>query len=135
MIINLRGTVNNDNTIKFDLTPVYFSQKSYVSVNELCIIFSKKIDNLCGSLSTTLVDKSAINPEQEIVFFNQREKSRILYFSPRHPAEYIIQGYSLHLSEFSLRLNYADNLRETLKPDIEEIYLQLNVKCKASVLH
>ena len=134
MIINLRGTVN-DSIIKFDLTPVYFSPKSYVSVNELCITFSKKIDNLCGSLSTTLVDKSAINPEQEIVFFNQREKSRILYFSPRHPAEYIIQGYSLHLSEFSLRLNYAENLRENLKPDIEEIYLQLNVKCKASVLH
>lgn len=135
MLINLRGTVSNDNTIDFNLPCVFFQSESYVCVTELCIRFSKKVDSVTGNVVTSLVDKSSLNPNQELIFFNQREKSRILYFSPTHLAEYKIQGDCLNSSEFVLHLHYADNLRENLKASVEEIYLQLYIKCKDSVRH
>ena len=134
MLINLRGTVLDDKIV-FDLPCVYFSSHSYIRVTELCISFTKKVDGLTGYFSTSLVDKNSLNPSQELIFFHQREKSRILYFSPTHLAEYKIQGDCLQSSEFHLHLNYADNLRENLKATVEEIYLQLSIKCKDSVRH
>ena len=135
MLINLHGKVSNDNTIKFDLPCVYLQSETYICATELCITFSKKVDSVTGNIFTSLVDKSALNPNQDLIFFTQREKSRILYFSPTHLSEYKIQGNCLTSSEFILYLNYTDNIRENLKATVEDIYLQLSIKCKDSARH
>ena len=122
MIINLHGSVNKKNEIIFDTTQVYFDTMAYVSVTELFIQFSKKIREISGYVSTSMVDRSPINLNQEIVFWNQRENSRTVHVTPTHLAAYKIQCTNLQSSVFEIHLFGSD---ESVK--IEKVYLQLKI--------
>ena len=122
MIINLHGKVNND-VINFDSTQVYFEPNCYVAVTNVYIQFSRKFKDVTGYISTSLIDKSPINPLQELVFFNQRENSRSLFYSPTHLAQYKIQCPSLQSSVFEIHCSDLDE--NSIK--IEKVYLQLKI--------
>ena len=125
MLINLRGTVNNDE-IKFDLTPVYFSNNDYVRVTEMAIQWNGKVHNIHGKITTTLIDKSPVNPSQQLLFFYQNEKSNFMFYTPTHPAQYKIQCPSLQSSVFNIQLSEKEQIRE--------IYLQLEINARIQPL-
>ena len=118
MIINLMGTVDDTN-INFDLTPVYFEKNQYVHVNEIAIQWKKPQQDVFGSISSTLVDLSPVNMDQQIIFFRQHYESNYLHYSPTHVAKYKIQCPSLQASVFNISLSE--------KHEIEKIYLQLEI--------
>ena len=118
MIINLTGTVDNAN-INFQLTPVYFEKNQYVHVNEIAIQWKEPQTQIHGTISSTLVDLSSINLDQQIIFFHQHHQSKYLFYSPTHTAKYKIQCPSLQASVFNISLSE--------KNEIEKIYLQLEI--------
>ena len=118
MIINLTGTVDNAN-INFYPTPVYFEKNQYVHVNEIAIQWKEPQTQVHGTISSTLVDLSSVNLEQQIIFFHQHHQSKYLFYSPTHTAKYKIQCPSLQSSVFNISLSE--------KHEIEKIYLQLEI--------
>ena len=118
MIINLVGTVDGTN-INFDLTPVYFEKNQYVNVNEIAIHWKEPQTEVLVAISSTLVDLSSVNLDQQIIFFHQHQKSKYLFYSPTHVAKYKIQCPSLQASVFNITLSE--------KHEIEKIYLQLEI--------
>ena len=118
MIINLVGTVDEKN-INFDLTPVYFEKNQYVNVNEIAIHWKEQQSEAFGAISSTLVDLSPVNLDQQIIFFHQHQKSKYLFYSPTHVAKYKIQCPSLQASVFNITLSE--------KHEIKKIYLQLEI--------
>ena len=118
MIINLVGTVEDTN-ISFDLTPIYFEKNQCVNVNEIAIQWKEPQTQVYGTISSTLVDLSSVNLDQQIIFFHQHHQSKYLYYSPTHVAKYKIQCPSLQASVFNISLSE--------KHEIEKIYLQLEI--------
>ena len=118
MIINLTGTVDKK-TINFYPTPVYFEKNQYVHVNEIAIQWKQPQTEIHGTISSTLVDLSSVNLDQQIIFFHQHHLSQYLFYSPTHIAKYKIQCPSLQASVFSISLSE--------KHEIEKIYLQLEI--------
>ena len=118
MIINLVGTVD-DTKIDFELTPVYFEKNQYVHVNEIAIQWKHPQSHIYGTISSTLVDLSALNMDQQILFFHQHQESKYLYYAPTHHSKYIIQCSSLQASVFNITLSEEH--------EIEKIYLQLEI--------
>ena len=121
MLINLRGTVHNDE-IKFDLTPVYFSSSDSVRVTEMAIQWDGKAQNIHGKITTTLIDRSPVNPTQQLIFFYQPDRSNFMFYTPTHPAKYKIQCPSLQSSVFNIHLSE--------KQQIREIYIQLEINAR-----
>ena len=118
MIINLIGTVE-DTIISFDLSPVYFEKNQFVNVNEIAIQWKEPQTEVYGTISSTLVDLSSVNLDQQIIFFHQHRQSKYLYYSPTHVAKYKIQCPSLQASVFNISLSE--------KHEIARIYLQLEI--------
>ena len=125
MLINLRGTVNKDE-INFILPQIFFSKDNYVRVTEIAIQWNGKAHNIYGTVNTTLIDKSPVNPTQQLLFFSQMEKSNFMFYSPTHPAQYKIQCPSLQSSVFNIRLSEKEQIRE--------IYLQLEINARIQPL-
>ena len=119
MIIDLYGTVV-DNEIQFtNLPAVYFGDRFTVSVTQMFIKLKKKYSNIYGTLCSTLVDRNPINPQQQLLFFNQNNVSYYIRASPTHLADYKIVCPSLDSSVFTLQLSKA--------AEIEKIYIQLKI--------
>ena len=118
MIINLTGTVDNT-TINFYPTPVYFEKNQYVHVNEIAIQWKKPQTEVHGTVSSTLVDLSSVNLDQQIIYFHQHHQSKYLFYAPTHTAKYKIQCPSLQASVFNISIPE--------KHEIEKIYLQLEI--------
>ena len=125
MLINLRGTVNKDE-INFILPQIFFSKDNYVRVTEMAIQWNGKAHNIYGTINTTLIDKSPVNPTQQLLFFSQMEKSNFMFYLPTHPAQYKIQCPSLQSSVFNIRLSEKEQIRE--------IYLQLEINARIQPL-
>ena len=121
MLINLRGRVHN-NEIKFDLTPVYFSSNHCVRITEMAIQWEREVQNIHGKITSTLIDKSPVNPTQQLLFFYQPNRSNFMFYTPTHPAQYKIQCPSLQSSVFNIHLSE--------KHQIKEIYIQLEINAR-----
>ena len=133
MIVNLKGRVSADGEINFALVPLYFSENQTVHVSELFLQFDKKLSDVYGNISTSLIDKSSVNQKQQLIFFQQSIKSRQLYFTPTHVAEYKIQSHCLHSATFKLSL-YENTERIDFRKLAVEVYLQLKIGSHARVL-
>ena len=118
MIINLNGTVTN-NEIVFEECPVYFENNQYVHVNELFILWKNPVKNVVGYIESSLIDRSPVNLNQQLLFFQQRKESNYIFYTPTHLSKYKIQCSTLHSSLFKI------HLLETEK--IEKIYIQLEI--------
>ena len=121
MIIHLNGTVKN-NEIIFEDCPVYFDNNQCVHVNELYIKWEKPCKNVVGYIESTLIDRSPVNLNQQLLFFQQRKESDYLFYTPTHLSKYKIQCSALHSSLFKIHL-----LEQEKKEKIEKIYIQLEI--------
>ena len=118
MIVNLEGTVAGDK-IEFKLPMIYFIKDHCVKVNELFIEWKSKVSYVNGYLISTLVEKSMSNPNQQLLFFHNTEKSYYLHVTPTQNAWYKIQNLCLESAVFELKLSEEHK--------IEKIYLQLEI--------
>ena len=123
MIIILKATTSeirqraNEYELLFDLPPVDFNLHQTVFVNEIAIKWRKSHKNVAVSLQCTLIDKSPLNPTQQILFACQKYESDFLFYSPTRAQEYKIQRSSLQSSQFTLVTSEKDT--------IQEVYIQL----------
>ena len=134
MILNLVGSVNPDGVIDFDLPCVYFSSCQSVSVREIFIYHQRSVREVHGYLATTLIDKSPLNPRQQLLFFYQAEKSKFFFYSPTHSTQYKIQTQSLSSSVFQFHLSEEDKKYSFSRHKREKVYLQLEIKTDAGFL-
>lgn len=119
MLINLYGKVNADGVIIFDNLPcIYFTPNHTVHVSEMSIKWIESIDKCFGQLNSTLIDRSPINPKQQLLFIYHRS-SGLTHVKPNPPAVYKIQCSNLAQSVFSFT--------EFDVEKIEKVYLQLSI--------
>ena len=120
MLVRIKGKVSNDE-IQYQIPSLFFDNKSFVSLQHLTIHFKTTQNNLSGRLSTTLIDRSPINPEQVLANF-QSPGTMTLSYQPIHLQYYKIQRLDLTSSEFNL------NFRENIKiKEIDEIEILLHI--------
>ena len=124
MLINLRldnpKLVNNQ--LLFELPPATFHEGQIVGVSQIHIRWSAPVKHALVVLTSTLIDKSSLNPHQQLLFIYEKSNSNILHKSPTQRQYYKIQCMDLQSSEFYL-FDY-DN-RDLKK--IESIFLQLEI--------
>lgn len=118
MILNLRGRVVN-NSIYFELPPLFFQRNHFVKFNYLFIKWSKAVGDLFGEITTSLIDRTPFNRFQEILLFSQTQESNFLHYTPTHSAKYKIQCPCLQSSVFNISLSE--------KHEIQEIRIQLEI--------
>ena len=120
MLVRIKGKVSNDQ-IHYQIPSLFFENKSFVSLQHLIIHFKTIQASLSGRLSTTLIDRSPINPEQVLANF-QSSATMTLCYQPIHLQYYKIQRLDLTSSEFDL------NFRENIKiKEIEELEILLHI--------
>ena len=123
MIIILRASATeisqkaNQHELMFDLPPLDFNLQQTVHVNEIAIKWKRSHKNAAISLQCTLIDKSPLNPTQQLLFAYQNYESDFLFYSPTRAQEYKIQRSSLQSSQFTLFTSVKD--------PIQEVYIQL----------
>ena len=123
MIILLKATKNDirqsetEVELNFDLPPLFFENYQTIFANEITIKWKSKRQNISASLHCTLIDKSPLNPMQQLLFIHQNYESNFLFYSPTRPQEYKIQRSSFQSAQFSLITSK--------KADIQEVYIQL----------
>ena len=107
----------NEYELMFDLPPVDFNLQQTIYANEIAIKWTKSQKNVALSLQCTLIDKSPLNPTQQLLFAYQNNASDFLFYSPTRAQEYKIQRSSLQSAQFSLITSE--------KAIIQEVYIQL----------
>ena len=127
MHINLFGSADKAGNVNFDLPPVYFVDNQTVAVSGVFIKWKEIVKNQHGLLTSSLVDRSPINPQQQLLYIYQNEESNFTHIAPRHLARYKIQCPSLQSSVFNLHLS-----REV---EIEKIYIQLTIDAGVQRIH
>ena len=109
--------IDKETEILFDLPPLYFENYQTIFVNEITIKWKTSRRNISTSLHCTLIDKSPLNPMQQLLFFHQNYESNFLFYSPTRAQEYKIQRSTLQSAQF--------NLITSEKAIIQEVYIQL----------
>jgi len=119
MLIATKGTIEKlDNytyQLHLDFPTIFLDKFDYkISVRSISFESTKEfIPNLFRySLRTTAVDKSPLNPDQEILSFVPQWGSSYLDFSPRNLFEYKIQLKEVHTADFFLACNKTVDLVE-----------------------
>ena len=121
MLIDLWLTPK-DNNLTFDYPPVTFHNRQKVSVSKLFIKWRRNVSNPAVILSSTLTDKSSLNPNQQLLFVYQKGKSQVLDFTPTHKLYYKIQCLELQSSQFKIT-----NIDNSELEKIDKIYIQLDI--------
>ena len=109
--------IGNETELFFDLPPLYFENYQTIFVNEIAVKWGKSRKNISASLHCTLIDKSPLNPMQQLLFVHQNTESNFLFYSPTRAQEYKIQRSSLQSAQFTLITSE--------KAIIQEVYIQL----------
>ena len=118
MLINLW---NNNNT-QFDLPPVLFKRDQVVCISRLHIHWATSTKDASVLISSSLIEKSSMNPQQQLLFAFKKGNAQHLSFTPTHKEYYKIQCLDLQASEFNLiELNKEQSTK------IKTIYIQLEV--------
>ena len=118
MIINLKGRVHNDE-IQFNTFPLYFENNQNIRALYIAIEWKSDVQNVYGYLSSSLIDQSPMNENQELIRFQNQNRSNYTFYAPTHPAVYKVQCNSFLSSVFTLHLSKQHEIRE--------IQLQLEV--------
>ena len=101
MLINLTGEIKND-FIEFNLVNLPLQPNSSVTVAQLCIEYKEIVKNVCGSINTTLIERSGLNPLQELITFSHTSQVKNLLYTPTHLLWYKIQLGDLQTSVFKI---------------------------------
>ena len=119
MIINLNGKLQN-NELQFNTFPLYFQNNQNIRAIYIAIEWESEVKNVYGYLSTSLIDQSPMNENQELIRFQNVNRSNYTFHAPAHPAVYKVQCNSLFSSVFQLHLSKQHKIRE--------IHLQLEIQ-------
>ena len=125
MLINLYAYPKN-NKLEFNLPSIYFKRGQKVCVTEICgILDPKRVDkeNNLFRLTSTLIDKSPTNLNQELLFIHQSKHKNFFHVTPTHKSYYKIQCLDLKSSQFNL----FDIAKEQNLENLIFVYLQLEV--------
>ena len=118
MLINLVAENQNED-LMFRLPYLQFKNNE-IAITELFIKWKSHVTTH-GYISSTLVDKNALNPDQIIFWFSQENES-YLHCKPTQLQSYKIQRTELQSSEFKIHISEKENLTK-----IENIFLQLKI--------
>ena len=119
MIINLTGRIHDDE-LKFNLFPLYFQNNQEIRALYIGIAWNGEVENIHGYLSSSLIDQSPMNENQELIRFQNVNRSNYTFHAPAHPAVYKVQCNSLFSSVFKLHLSKQQEIRV--------IHLQIEIK-------
>ena len=108
----------NDFTFEliFNLPKLYFDTTQNVYANEIVIYWGSRTSSN-ALLQTTLIDKSPVNTQQQLLFIHRGNPSTSTYYSPTRIQEYKIQRAELQSSQFYITT--------TEKVNIQKVNLQL----------
>ena len=120
MLIHLWGTVKNG-TVIFDSIPYIPLNGQMVGVKEVLIEWETKRTSFIGMITSSLIEKSAINLHQELIIVPQEYPGIFLYYTPTH-----ISYYKTRLNQLNSLVVKIDTLEKELPP-IKRIYLQLKL--------
>ena len=118
MLINL--VAENQNEDLMIRLPYLQFKNNEIAITELFIKWKSQVTTH-GYISSTLVDKNALNPDQIIFWFSQENES-YLHCKPTQLQSYKIQRTELQSSEFKIHISEKENLTK-----IENIFLQLKI--------
>ena len=110
MLIHLTGKVQNDQII-FPLPDINFSTKQAVRISQVLIEWATPIDNVCGSISSSLIDCSVYNPNQILCLFSQSTTSDHLLVTPPSDISYNIQLWSFQQSTFKIDVSEKQQIK------------------------
>ena len=119
MIIHLTGKVNN-NFIYFDLVNIELKPNSTVAIAEVCIKYTTGVKNVCGSIQTSLIERSGLNPNQELVSFSHVGTVKNLLFTPTH-----LLGYKIQLTDLKTSVFKIYHFEQSQNSKISQIKLKL----------
>ena len=120
MLVRIKGTISGDK-VHYQIPSLFFENKSFVSLQHLIIHFNTIQDSISGHISTTVIDRSPINPDQVLANF-QSSTTMDFFYQPNYLQYYKIQRMDLTSSEFSL------HFRENIKiKEIDEIEILLHI--------
>ena len=120
MLVRIKGKIWDDK-IHYQIPSLFFENKSFVSLQHLLIHFNTLQKSVSGRISTTLIDRSPINPDQVLANF-QSSTTMNLYYQPNYLQYYKIQRMDLTSSEFSLKFRENIEIKE-----IDEIEILLHI--------
>ena len=120
MLVRIKGTISGDK-VHYQIPSLFFENKSFVSLQHLIIHFNTIQESISGRISTTLIDRSTINPDQVLANF-QSTRTMDLYYQPNYLQYYKIQRMDLTSSEFNLHFRENIEIKE-----IDEIEILLHI--------
>ena len=131
MLLRLKGhgvKINaNEYTLELNIPALYLDDANYTISLRMIMLELAMIDDSTPhqfwSLSTTAVDKTAVNPRQEIASFpapitKESGYTSIVFYEPVIKREYKIQFTSIHSSEFILTSLRSDARLEIINIEI-----------------
>ena len=121
MLVRIKAKTINQQ-IYFEIPSLYFDSKSYVALQQIVIDFKTIQSSINGQLSSSLIDRSQLNPDQVLADFQQLNETKTLIYQPTHLQYYKIQRMDLMSSEF--KISFREN---TQKREIETIELLLHI--------
>ena len=116
MLVRIKGKMMN-NEIHFDFPALFFEKKTFVCLQNLIINFKIIQESVSGNISTTLIDRNPVNPEQVLADFQSMTPSKHFCYQPTHLNYYKIQRMDLTSSEFSFK--FRENIKINEINDIE----------------
>ena len=106
-------TLTKEHDLKFNLPNVSFGFSDYeIRVKQCLIVWEQPANSLYGILCSTIIDKSIINPTQQLLVFSQHKKSNFLLHTPVNPEAYLIQRQDLQTAEFILTLSEKQKIEK-----------------------
>ena len=120
MLIHLTGKVKND-CIDFDLVDLPLNQNLSVTVAQLSIQYTKNMKNVCGSIYTSLIERSGLNPSQELLSFSHNGSVKNFLYTPTHFLWYKIQLVDLKTSVFKISHCEPDQTNKIAKINLKLI--------------
>ena len=121
MLVRIKGKMINDK-IQFNFPALFFENKAFVCLQSLVINFKIIQKIVTGHISTTLIDRNPVNPEQVLADFQSITASKHFCYQPTHLNYYKIQRMDLASSEFGF------TFRENIKiSDIDEVEILLHI--------
>ena len=81
MIINLIGRIHNDE-LQFNLFPLYFQNHQEIRAIYIGIEWSEQVGAIHGYLSSSLIDQSPMNENQELIRFQNVNISNYTFHAP-----------------------------------------------------
>ena len=141
MLLHLKGHAEKINDTQYKLVlnipELYLNDATYTITLRSIMLELGMLDEYTShqfwTLSTTAVDKSAINPQQEIASFHtpvhlESGYTSIVSYEPSIKRDYIIQIPSIHTSDFMLT-----SLRQDARLEIVFLNLLLEINRYARV--